>query len=56
MTTRKEAEERGYIAERQRAQGEKILSSAYRRLERITPLNPNNLPRRTDNEYDPRKR
>lgn len=56
MTTRKEAEERGYIAERQRAQEEKILSSAYRKLGRITPLDPDSLPRRTDNEYDPRKR
>lgn len=55
MTTKKEAERRGYIAERQRAQEEKILASASRKLGRVTPLDPDSLPRHTDNSYDPRK-
>lgn len=52
----REAEERGYVAERERASADVIMSSAYRRMGRYVPGDISTMPVRTDNKYDPRKR
>lgn len=49
-------EERGYRRQRERAREEKIMASMNRKLGYFVPIDVDNLPRKTQSQYDPRRR